>query len=105
MTEYYDRCKSITFDDGICKIEFQFVDEVDDYDDYIIVESHVLIDNIDRGWRGDIAFNMVGTDLASKNYDEKIHCHTILKDVLCSARTFKSTYDMGVTWYYKFLKY
>lgn len=102
MFNIYDRCSKIILNNGRIQIEFEYIDEIQDFDDYIIIMTHVAIANVDRGWRGDLTFRFKGWNV--NNLDEVTDCLT-LKDVLCSARKFNTDGTEAVAWEYKFLKY
>lgn len=105
MFNIYDRY-SLKFNDGEKIIVFEFVGELQDFDDYIIIETPVTIGDIKRGWVGDITFNLSGFDTEKGFSDEdRVKENFTLKDVLCSARTFEAGSDFSPMWKYKFMKY
>lgn len=103
MFNCYDVCAVMVLDDGMDKIKFEYVYEVSDFDDYIEVETGVVIGDVGRGWIGDITFYMTGFDVNDLN--ERVEDSMTLKNVLCSARTFESHQGHATLWKYKFLKY
>ena len=106
MFSIYDRCKNIIFNDGETAINFNFPYELQDFDDYIIIKTAVTIENIDRGWRGDVTFSFAGYDINNSFENGFTTFEDVtLKDMLCSARIFNQCNNEAVTWEYKFLKY
>ena len=102
MFNIYDKCSRILLNDGGVNIEFQYISEIQDFDDYIIIKTPVTIADVDRGWRGDLTFWFSGYEVS--NQDEVTDC-TTPKDVLCSARKFNVYSAEPVAWEYVFLKY
>lgn len=41
MFNIYDRCSNILLNDGRTNIEFKYIGEIQDFDDYIIVKTAV----------------------------------------------------------------
>jgi hypothetical protein len=106
MFSVYDRCKNIIFNDGKTVINFNSPYELQDFDDYIIIKTAVTIENVDRGWRGDVTFSFAGYDVnGSFENGHSAFENVTLKDMLCSARIFNQYDNEAVTWEYKLLKY
>lgn len=105
MFNIYDKCESIDFK---CYrnenwIHFPYMAEISDNDDSLTISTAVVMDDIDRGWIGDITFNLSGFDLSDNE-------HTAFRkvkfmDVLCIRRTFNKHHDETAIWEYTFLKY
>lgn len=105
MFNVYDKY-SLVFDNGDKSIVFEFMGELRDFDDYIIIETPVPIGDIKRGWLGDITFNLSGFD-AERGFGEedRVKESFTLKDMLCSARTLEVADRFSPMWRYKFNKY
>lgn len=106
MFSVYDRCKNIIFKNDDGTLSCDEYSEIQDFDEYIIINTAVTLGNIERGWCGDVTFRLAGYDVDGKfenGYDafEDI----TLKNVLCSAKTFNHYADSAVMFNYKFLKY
>lgn len=105
MFNVYDRY-SLTFNDDEKAIVLEFISEIQDFNDYIIIKTPVTIGDIRRGWTGDITFNLSGFDVEKSFSDEdRVKENFTLKDALCSARTFEAGSDFAPMWQYKFMKY
>ena len=76
-----------------------------DFDDYIEIETTLVLDKIDRGWMGEIRFDFNGLSIENYNGERNEHELVALKDVLCTSRTFNKDFKDVVVWTYKFLKY
>ena len=105
MFNVYDKV-SVILDDGNNLVNFEYLREIQDFDDYIVLKSDVVISNIDRGWIGNLTFRFKGSDLERPITGCTVTETKTLTNVLCSART--CNYDCDdriVAWEYKFLKY
>ena len=47
---------NVILDDGNHLVEFKYLHGIQDFDDYIILETDVVIGNIERGWVGNLTF-------------------------------------------------
>ena len=104
MFNVYDKV-NVILNDGNNVIEFKYLHGIQDFDDYIILETDVVIGNIERGWVGNLTFRFHGSDLEHPITGDTVRATKTLTDVLCSARTCEYDCDHVVTWKYKFLKY
>ena len=102
MFNVYDKCSSFFLNDGRVSIKFEYISDIQEFDDYIIIKTPVTIADVDRGWRGDLTFWFSGWDVREQ---DEVTDRTTLKDVLCSARKFNLDDGGPVAWEYKFLKY
>ena len=104
MFNVYDKV-NVILNDGNNVIEFKYLHGIQDFDDYIILETDVVIGNIERGWVGNLTFQFKGSDLERPSTGGTVRETKTLTNVLCSARTCEYNCDYVVTWKYKFLKY
>ena len=77
------------------------INSIEEYDHEIVLETQIIIDDMDRGWIGDLYYSGVG--LALDNTDN-ITTEVCLKDVLCARITISYQRGSAVTWRYTFLK-
>ena len=70
MFNIYDRY-SLAFNDGEKIFNFDIIQEIQDFDDYIIIKTPVTIGDIKRGWVGDITFNLSGFNMEKGFSDEE----------------------------------
>lgn len=49
MFNVYDHCSKIILDDGRISINFEYISEIQDFDDYIIIKTPVTIVDIVAG--------------------------------------------------------
>ena len=107
MFNFYDRCESIDFKDSRNEnwIHFPGGTEINDMEDRITISTEFVFDYIDRGWLGDITFNLIGYG-ADDDFNERTSFQKVkLRDVLCIRRTFNKHHDENAVWEYTFLKY
>lgn len=102
MFSIYDRTVAF-FDNGIDEIEYPYIEDLDDYDDYLIITSTISIPGMKRGWTGDIIFRLSG--LNAKDASSSEDKYEVVKDVLCSNCKFEQKGGEPIRWQYKFLKY
>lgn len=102
MFNVYDKCSSFFLNDGRVSIKFEYISDIQEFDDYIIIKTPVTIADVDRGWRGDLTFWLRGWNTSD---DGEVNDCVTLKDVLCSARNLNLDEGAPVVWEYKFLKY
>lgn len=107
MFNVYDRTKSIVFDNGISAVSCTWPVEIKDYEDYFIIETQATIDEVSRGWLGDVAFILTGNgfDETSCMSEKSISKEVVYKDVLCVRRIFDLASDCVASWQYTFNKY
>ena len=86
-------------------INFKHYYEINDYDDSVVISTSVVIDDIDRGWRGDISFFFKGYNLEGRFEHHDASDSKTIKDVLCRSRTFDKRDGHAIVWTYTFLKY
>ena len=96
---------NVILDNGNHLVEFKYLHGIQDFDDYIILGTDVVIGNIERGWVGNLTFQFKGSDLEHPSTGSTVRETKMLTNVLCSARTCEYDCDHVVTWKYKFLKY
>ena len=97
---------NVILDDGNHLVEFKYLYGIQDFDDYIILETDVVSGNIERGWVGNLTFRFQGSDLEHPITGGTVRETKTLTNVLCSARTCEYDDNHGiVAWKYKFLKY
>lgn len=110
MFNVYEKCESIDFKGSRNEdwIHFPYFADIEDDEDSLTISTQVVIDYIDRGWVGDITFNLKGFDLSKEwtldnNYTafNKVK----LRDVLCIRKTFNTRQNEAHIWKYTFLKY
>ena len=107
MFNFYDRCESIDFKGSRNEnwTHFPYVSEVKDVGDSVTISTEVVVDYIDRGWLGDITFNLAGYSVEVESWERTAFQKVVLKDMLCIRRTFSKDRGSSATWTYTFLKY
>lgn len=105
MFSIYDRNR-IIFSTPSEEIEFQFGADIADYEDTFVIETQVAIDEIRRGWVGDVKVMLSGQSLDDTcNWNDKAHDVVTYKNVLCYRRIMDYDSQHVVTWKYMFMKY
>lgn len=106
MANLYDVC-NLVFENDTHRVEHNYRTNIQDFEDYIEIETELVFDIIDRGWIGNITFNFDGYDVKNAGYNDehRLHMHVMLKDLLCARRTFYKDGPNIVRWKYVFLKY
>ena len=102
MFSIYERITAI-FDDHISEIEFPYAEDIEDFDDYIVITSTIAIPNMKRGWTGDIIFRLSGVNATDGSPADDTY--VAMKEVLCSNCKFEKGNVRPIEWQYKFLKY
>ena len=107
MFNVYDRIKIIVFDNGISAVSCTWPVEIQDYEDYFIIKTQATIDEVSRGWLGDVMFMLTGNgfDETSCMFEKRISKEVVYKDVLCVRRIFDFGSDCVASWQYTFNKY
>lgn len=102
MAKIYDKVPLILFNNGTKTIEYKCGADICEFDDSIELETSFQID-IDRGWIGNITFNLAGYEIegAQEEVSDVIH----LYNVLCIRRTIWKYNEDCIIWKYQFLKY
>ena len=98
----YDKFK-ITLNDASKRYFCEHVSSIDEYDHEIIFETTVPIDEIKRGWIGDLYYHIGGFPLDTNN-NTKVTSVTCVKEVLLARVTITACQDEAVMWKYTFLK-
>ena len=105
MISIYDRNK-IVFNDGNKVIDFWCGADIIDFEDSFVLETQVAIDDITRGWIGDVSIMLSGKQIDDLcNETDDANDTVLYKDALCYRRTAEVTYPQVVTWKYMFMKY
>lgn len=107
MLNIYDRTKVIVFDNGRDAIGYTWPVEIKDYEDYFIIETQAEIDEISRGWLGDVKFTLAGSSFDEINCmpEKSISKEVVYKDALCVRRIFDLASGHATSWQYTFNKY
>ncbi len=107
MLNVYYRTKIIVFDNGVNATSCTWPVEIRDYEDYFIIETQAEINEISRGWLGDVKFILTGSGFNETNCvpEQSISKEVIYKDVLCVRRIFDLASDCVASWQYTFNKY
>lgn len=101
MAKIYDKVPLILFNNGTRTIEYKCSADICEYDDSIELETSFKID-IDRGWIGNITFNLAGFEIeGTQEVSDVVH----LYNLLCIRRTIWKYNDDCIIWKYQFLKY
>ena len=100
MKHIYERYK-ITLTDMNETYLCEHITSIDEYDHDIVVQTIVPIEEIKRGWIGNLTCHLSGCSI--ENPDNKVNSHVSFKDVLCAKITITAD-DRIVTWKYTFLK-
>lgn len=106
----YDKYEEAWFDDGKTKVLHTYPYNIVESVEELIIKTHVVIDNIRRGWVGDITLNISGIDISRYdfwNVEENKHVERIVyKDVLCAHIIhIQDDDDELIQLEYHFLKY
>ena len=105
MFSVYDR-NQIVFNDGTKVIDFQFGADIIDYDDSFVIETQVGIDDITRGWMGDVRIVLTGQEFSDIcNPTDNAKDVVLYKDALCYRRIMEFNHPSAATWKYMFMKY
>lgn len=87
-------------------IEFPFAIDISDFEDSFVIETQIAIDEIRRGWVGDVRIILSGHRMDdTHNWNDNAKDVVIHKDVLCYRRTMELNNQQAVTWKYMFMKY
>lgn len=110
MFGFYDTCESVDFKGSRNEhwTHFPYLADIEDDEDSLTISTEVVIDYIDRGWIGDVTFNLKGYDLGvewSSDQEYTAFQKVKLNDVLCIRRTFSKCKKETGVWKYTFLKY
>ena len=105
MFSVYDR-NQIVFDNGVKSIDFQFGADVFDYEDSFVLETQVAIDDIVRGWTGNVSIVLTGQDFSDIcNPTNGAKDVVLYKDALCYRRVMELNHPGAAVWRYMFMKY
>lgn len=105
MFSVYDKNR-IVFSSETRSIDFQFGANILDFEDTFVIETQIAIDDLARGWIGDVRIVFNGRSLdSSDNWNEKADDVVLYKDALCYRRTVEYDYPQAATWKYMFMKY
>lgn len=105
MNEYvYDKINFVTVqnNENGTKYDFNGVIGFEEYDHEIVVESSVQIDNLVRGYIGDLFYHARGFTLQDQN--KQVTTVTCFKEVLLARITVSAQAGYSVVWKYNFLK-
>lgn len=102
MFSVYDKCE-ITFNNGVNPINFPYYVDLRDYEDTFIIETVVAIDDMKRGWIGDVRIVLRGNKI--EDWNKKAVDVVLYKDVLCYRHTIEISDTHHVTYKYMFMKY
>ena len=98
----YDRISYIALNNEDGRIECKYVVSFDEYDDDITFETDVPIENIQRGWVGDMFVHLVGVKFSDMN--KNVTTTKSINNVLLSKITVSCAPNEVVHWRYTFLK-
>jgi hypothetical protein len=105
MFSIYNK-NTIIFRDPSEEIEFPFGEEITDYEDTFVIETRIAIDDIRRGWIGDVEILLSGQSIdATCNWNDKVNDAVIHRDVLCYRRIMEFDSEHVAVWKYMFMKY
>lgn len=105
MFSIYDRNR-IIFSNPSETIEFPFGAEFVDYEDTFVIETRIAIDDMRRGWIGDVQIVLSGRSLDDTgNWNDKVNDVVIHRDVLCYRRIMEFDSEHVAVWKYMFMKY
>ena len=105
MNEYvYDKINFVTVENNEngTKYDFNCVTGFEEYDHEIVVESSVQVDNLVRGYIGDLFYHTNGFSLQDQH--KKVTTVTCFKEVLLARITVSAQPGYAVVWKYNFLK-
>lgn len=101
MFNIYDK-NTVFFSNKDKTVAIPFRVDIEDYEDYIAIETQVSLGDITRGWVGDITIKLSGSDLT---LDCNVEEDVTYKDMLCIRRIFNQYSGDVTTWKYMFYKY
>lgn len=105
MFSVYDKNR-IVFNNGTGAIDFQFGADISDFEDTFVIETQIAIDDITRGWFGDVKIILNGHSLDNTcNWNEEALDVVLYKDALCYRRTVEHSSAQPATYKYMFMKY
>ena len=105
MFSIYNRSQ-IVFNNGNGAIDFQFGAEISDYEDTFVIETQIAIDDIVRGWLGDVRIVFSGHSLDNDcNWNKEAMDVVLYKDALCYRRTVEYNSTEPAVYKYMFMKY
>lgn len=105
MFSVYDR-NQIVFNDGTKSINFHFGADIYDYEDSFVIETQITIDDITRGWMGDVRIVLTGQEFGNIcNPTDDAKDVVLYKDALCYRRTMELNHPGAAIWKYMFMKY
>lgn len=105
MFRIYDK-NMIVFSNPSETIEFPFGAYITDYEDTFVIETQIAIDDIRRGWIGDVQIVLSGQSIDSAcNCNDNVHDVDTHKNVLCYRRIMDMDDQRAATWKYMFMKY
>ena len=102
MFNVYDK-NTVFFSNKDKTIVLPFRVDIEDYEDYITIETQISLDEITRGWLGDITIKLSGCEFLT--LDGNTEEDVVYKDVLCIRRIFNQYSGDVTTWKYMFMKY
>ena len=94
---------TIFFSDKDKTVALPFKVDIEDYEDYITIETQISLDGIARGWIGDITIRLYGCNYLT--LDDSAEEDVVYKDMLCVRRIFNQYGGDVTTWKYMFMKY
>lgn len=105
MFSIYDKNR-ITFNDGTKVIDFVYGAEIVDFEDSFVLETQIAIDDIVRGWLGDVRIVLTGRSIIDYcTTEDNVQDVVLYKDALCYRRTVEQSYPEAATYKYMFMKY
>lgn len=105
MFSIYDK-NQIVFNDGAKSIDFHYGADIVDFEDSFVIETQIAIDNMVRGWMGDVRIVLSGKNIDNLcNETDDAKDVVLYKDALCYRRTVEFNYPQAATWKYMFMKY
>lgn len=105
MNEYvYDKINFVTVknNENGTKYDFNCVTGFEEYDHEIVIESSVQIDNLVRGYIGDLFYHTKG--FALQDQHKQVTTVTCFKEVLLARITVSAQAGYPIVWKYNFLK-
>lgn len=92
----------ISLNNEDCRIECKHISSFDEYDDEVVFETDVPIENIKRGWVGDMFCHLSGCKILDMRH--KVTSSKCIFNVLLAKITICSAPDTCIRWKYTFLK-
>ena len=104
MFKLFYLTNGVTFNNHKVSFDHKDVISFEENDNQIIIETTVVIENLERGWVGDIVLHLSGADIDYQTEQIEIDEDFLIKDVICIRRELSWKSKETASWRYTFLK-